>query len=107
VVTVQSVPAQASLFVGNLGAVGSGPVAFAQGSPSSGLSYTYSGLSSTTDDVSFSNNGGVSFAYTPVADASGYDPAVTHIRVNPKGVFAGASASGSPNFTISYRVKVK
>lgn len=104
---VQSVPAQASLFVGNLGGAGSGPVAFAQGSPSSGLGYTFSSLASGIDDLAFSNNGGVSFGYTPVADAAGYDPAVTHIRVSPKGVFAGASGSGSPGFTISYRVKVK
>jgi hypothetical protein len=107
VTVVQSVPAQASLFVGNLGGAGSGPVAFAQGAPPSGLSYAYSGLASTTDDLAFSNNGGSSFAYTPVADASGYDPAVTHIRVTPNGVFAGASGSGSPRFTISYRIKVQ
>lgn len=104
---VQSVPAQASLFVRDLGAAGSGPVAFAQGAPSSGLSYSYSSLASATDDIAFSNNGGASFGYVPVADSTGYDPAVTHIRVTPKGVFAGASGSGSPGFTISYRVKVK
>lgn len=107
VVVVQSVPAQASLFVRDLGAAGSGPVAFAQGSPSSGLSYSYSGLSSTTDDIAFSNNGGASFVYTPVADAAGYDPAVTHIRVTPKGSFAGSTGAGSPGFTVSYRIKVK
>jgi len=107
VVVVQSVPAQASLYVGDLGAGGSGPVAFTQGSPPSGLSYAYSGLTSTADDLAFSNNGGVSFAYTPVADASGYDSAVTHIRVSPRGLFAGASGSGSPSFTISYRITVK
>ena len=84
-----------------------GALGFAQGTPSSGLSYTYSSLSSTTDDLGFSNNGGASFAYTPVADANGFDPAVTHIRVSPKGLFAGASGSGSPGFTISYRIKVK
>jgi hypothetical protein len=107
VVTVQSVPAQAALYVGDLGAAGSGPVGFAQGSPSSGLSYAYTGLASTTDDLAFSNNGGASFGYTPVPDASGYDSAVTHIRVSPRGLFAGASGSGSPSFTISYRIKVK
>lgn len=107
VAVVQSVPAQAVLYVSDLGAAGSGPVAFAQGTPSSGLSYSYSSLASTTDDLAFSNNGGSSFVYTPVPDGTGYDPAVTHIRVSPKGVFAGASGSGSPNFTVSYRVKVK
>ncbi|HEX8380634.1 MAG TPA: DNRLRE domain-containing protein [Allosphingosinicella sp.] len=104
---VQSVPAQASLYVGDLGAAASGPLAFAQGSPSSGLSYAYSGLASTSDDLAFSNNGGVSFVYTPAPDPAGYDPAVTHIRVSPKGVFAGASGSGSPSFTVSYRIRVK
>jgi hypothetical protein len=107
VVVVQSVPAQASLYVGDLGGAGSGPVAFVQGSPSSGLSYAYSSLASTTDDLAFSNNGGSSFGYTPVADASGFDSAVTHIRVTPRGTFAGTSGSGSPGFTISYRIKVK
>jgi hypothetical protein len=107
VTVVQSVPPQASLFVGDLGAAGSGPVAFAQGSPSSGLAYTYSSLASAADDLAFSNNGGSSFGYTPVVDSTGYDPAVTHIRVSPKGVFAGSSGTGSPGFTLSYRIKVK
>jgi len=107
VAVVQSVPPQSSLFVGDLGAAGSGPVAFAQGSPSSGLAYAFAGLASTADDLAFSNNNGLSFAYTPAADTSGYDPAVTHIRVTPRGTFAGATGSGSPNFTLSYRIKVK
>jgi hypothetical protein len=107
VVVVQPVPAQSSLYVGDLGAAGSGPVAFVQGSPSSGLAYSYSGLASTADSLAFSNNGGSSFGYTPVPDPLGFDPAVTHIRVSPTGLFAGASASGSPSFTISYRIKVK
>jgi hypothetical protein len=107
VVVVQSVPAQASLYVGDLGAAGSGPVAFVQGSPSSGLAYSYSGLASTADNLAFSNNGGASFGYTPVPDSAGFDPAVTHIRVSPTGLFAGSSGSGSPSFTISYRIKVK
>lgn len=107
VVVVQSVPPQSSLYVGDLGAAGSGPVAFAQGSPSSGLAYSYSSLASTTDNLAFSNDGGASFGYTPVPDPDGFDSAVTHIRVSPTGLFAGASGSGSPSFTISYRVKVK
>jgi hypothetical protein len=106
-VVVQSVPAQTSLFVRDLGIAGSGPVAFAQGTPSSGLGYAYSGLASTTDGLAFSNNGGVSFGYTPVPDSTGYDPAVTHIQVTPTGTFAASSGSGSPNFTLRYRVKVK
>lgn len=107
VVVVQPVPANTSLYVGNLGGAGSGPVAFAQGTPSSGLTYTFTSLASTTDSLSFSSNNGVSFAYTPVADAAGYDATVTHIRVAPQGIFAPSSGSGSPSFTVSYRVKVE
>ena len=107
VVVVQSVPAQSALYVGDLGGPGSGPVAFTQGSPSSGLAYAYAGLASTTDDLGFSNDGGAGFAYTPTPDANGYDPAVTHIRVAPRGIFAGSSGSGSPSFTLSYRIRVQ
>jgi hypothetical protein len=64
-------------------------------------------LSSTTDDVAFSNDNGVTYAYTPVPDATGYDAAVTHIRVIPKGTFAVSSAAGNPSFTLSFRIKVK
>jgi hypothetical protein len=104
---VQSVPPQSSLYVRDLGAAGSGPLAFAQGTPSSGLTYSYTSLASTTDDIAFSNNNGVSFAYTPVADANGFDAAVTHIRVSPKGIFAGSAGAGSPSFTVSFRVQVR
>jgi hypothetical protein len=100
------VPANTTLFVGNLGAVGSGPVAFTDGTPASGLTYTFTSLASTTDDVDFSNNGGVSYAYTPVPDGSGFDANVTNIRINPKGVFAAAGGS-NPYFQVSFRVKVK
>lgn len=106
-VLVQAVPPQTSMFVNDLGGAGSGPLTFAQGSPSSGLTYTFTSLSSTTDDVSFSNDNGATYAYTPVPDAGGYDGAVTHIRVAPKGIFAGAGGSGSPSFTLSYRFKVE
>ncbi|HEX8535070.1 MAG TPA: DNRLRE domain-containing protein [Allosphingosinicella sp.] len=105
-VVVQAVPTQTSLYVKDLGSTGSGPLTFAQGTPTSGLTYTYTSLSSTTDDVSFSNDNGATYNYTPVPDASGYDGAVTHIKVSPKGTFAAAGSSGSPNFTISYRFKV-
>ena len=106
VVIVARIPAGTRMFVGNLGGTGSGPVSFVQGSPSSQLSYAYSSLASTSDDIAFSNNGGVSFGYTPVPDASGYDAAVTHLRVSPRGTFAGATGSGSPGFTLGFRVKV-
>lgn len=106
VAIVMPLPAQAELFVGDLGSAGSGPVAFVQGSPSSGLSYTYASRSSTADDLAFSNNGGAGFGYVPVPDAQGYDRAVTHVRVAPKGVLAG-SAGTPPNFTLRFRTRIR
>ena len=65
---------------------------FQDGSPASGLTYTYTSLASTTDDVDFSNDGGTTWTYVPVPNGSGVDPAVTHIRIRPKGTMAANSA---------------
>jgi hypothetical protein len=106
VVIVDAVPANTALFVGDLGGAGSGPVSFVDGAPSSGLSYSFMSLASAADDVSFSNNGGASFVYTPVPDANGVDSTVTHIRINPKGTM-NAAGGGNPNFSIVFRVRVE
>ncbi len=109
VVMTDPIPANTDLFVGDLAGAGSGPVTFVDGTPGSGLTYTFTSLASTTDDVSFSSDGGTSFTYTPAPDVNGVDPAVTHIRVNPKGVYAGDAVAGapSPNFTLNFRVRVE
>lgn len=102
-----SVPANMRLYVGDVGGVGSGPVAFTNGTPSSGLSYSFTSLSSTTDSIAFSNNGGATYTYTPVPDADGYDSNVTHFRVTPTGTFAGASSGNNPNFQLQLRMQVR
>lgn len=99
VIVTDALPANLALFVGTY-APGPGPVAFTAGS--SGLTYSFTSLSSTSDDLSFSNNNGASFAYTPVADANGVDTNVTHIRINPKGSMAPGSS-----FTINLRAMVE
>jgi uncharacterized repeat protein (TIGR01451 family) len=106
-VVVDNVPAGMKAFVGDLGGVGSGPVIFTNGPTSSGLSYTYTSLASTTDSVSFSNNGGVSFAYTPVPDASGYDVNVTHIKISPTGSFAGKTGATDPSVSMQVQMQVR
>ncbi|HKS56272.1 MAG TPA: right-handed parallel beta-helix repeat-containing protein [Steroidobacteraceae bacterium] len=106
VAIVDAVPANTALYVQDLGVSGSGPLAFTNGSPSSALTYTFSGLANGGDDLEFSNNGGTSWAYTPVANANGCDPAVTHIRVKPKGTMAAASGAGNPYFEVRFRVRV-
>jgi hypothetical protein len=76
-----------------------------QGSPSSGLTYAFTSLSSTTDNVDFSNNGGSTYTYTPVPDSNGFDAAVTNIRISPQGIFA-ASSGTNPYFQVRFRVRV-
>ncbi|MBC7945306.1 MAG: DUF11 domain-containing protein [Burkholderiales bacterium] len=96
VVITDALPANTNLFVGDFGSVGSGPVAFTNGAPSSGLTYI------RATDLSFSNDGGASYTYTPTANANGVDPAVTHVRINPKGVFNAGS-----NFTLTFRIRIE
>ena len=99
---VDPTPAGTDMAVNDFGGTGSGPAAFVQGSPSSTLTYSYAGLASQTDDIDFSNNGGAAWTYVPVANASGVDPAVTHVRLQPKGSMAAFS---SFSFRLRYRVR--
>jgi len=105
VIVSDPIPANTKLFVGNFGLPGSGPVAFVNGTPSSALTWTFSGLGNLTDDLEFSNDGGTTWAYVPVPDAQSCDAAVTHIRMRPKGVMPG-NGSGNPSFQLQFRVLV-
>ena len=100
VFVLDAVPANTDLFVGDLGGAGTGPVAFA--ALGSGLTYTFTSLASATDDVGFSSDGGATFTYGPTPNANGVDPAVTHIRINPKGSFNAASS-----IQLQFRVRVE
>jgi uncharacterized repeat protein (TIGR01451 family) len=103
---VDPVPANTMLYVGNLVGSSGGPVSFADAG--SGLVYTYAALSSLVDDLEFSKDNGSTWSYTPVPDGSGYDAAVTTLRVNPKGRMNGWSGSGEyPGFTLGFKVKLK
>ena len=70
-------------------------MAFVNGTPSSALTWTFTALNSTTDDLDFSNDGGATWTYVPAADAQGCDVAVTDIRMRPKGTMPGQS-DGQP-----------
>jgi hypothetical protein len=95
-----------ALRVADLGTAGSGPVEFRDGNllgnglTGSGLSYAFTGLASTTDDVDFSD--GVSWTYAPVADAAGLDARVRAIRVTLRGTHATGAA-----FRLRYRVVIR
>ena len=103
VVVIDPIPAHSTLYVGDLGQP-SGPVAFIDTPPLSGLSFN------PATDLSFSMDGGSHFNLGPadlVADADGCDARITHIRVNPKGVFNGVSGAQVPEFTLQFRVRVQ
>lgn len=78
------------------------PVAFTDGSPVSGLTYSYISLGSTTDNLQFSNDNGSTWTYVPTADADGCDAAVTNFRLTPQGAFKPSSS-----FTLRTRYKIK
>jgi len=101
-----SIPINTSLYVNDISGAGTGPIRFVDGSPPSGLNYTFTSPASNTDDISFSNNGGATFNYTPSPDANGVDTNVTDIRVSPQGQFLAVSGLGSPSFTVKFRVIV-
>lgn len=99
-IVTDAIPAKTKLCVADLNGAGSGPVVAS--TLLTGLTYTFTSLSSTSDDLEFSNNSGSTYVYTPVADSDGCDAAVTNIRIKPKGNQAIAAA---PAFR--FRVMVK
>jgi hypothetical protein len=103
------IPANTELFVNDLGGAGSGPVLMIDGTApvNSGLTYTFTSLASTTDDIEFSNDNATSWTYTPVADADGYDANVTDIRVNPRGVMRASNGTDTPTFMLRFQVRVQ
>lgn len=107
VTVTDSIPANTEMFVGDIAASGSGPLAFIDGSTSSTLSYTFAALGSSTDDLEFSSDGGATFSYTPVPDADGFDSNVTHFRGLTGGAFAASNGINNPGFSFQFRVRVQ
>lgn len=102
IIVSDATPTNLALFVGDTGGTGSGPVVATDGSPASGLGYTFTSLASTTDSVDFSNNNGTTWTYTPVPDSLGTDTSVTNIRIKPTG---SMGVGRSATLTLRYRVK--
>jgi hypothetical protein len=106
-VFVDPIPLQMELYVRDIGAVGSGPVLFVNGTISSTLTYTFVALASTIDDLAFSSDHGATWEHVPTPNVDGFDSAITHIRVSLKGAFAKAACGNSPSCTIQYRVRLR
>jgi len=104
-VITDPIPANTRLYVADLAAPGTGPVAFVQGTPSSALTWTYTALNNLTDDVDFSNDGGLTWTYVPTPGADGSDAAVNALRLRPKGTMAG-NGGGDTWFELQFRVLI-
>jgi uncharacterized repeat protein (TIGR01451 family) len=92
VILTDPLPAQVSFFNGDID--DAGPLTtnyeFVPGT---------SGLTFAPANLTYSNNGGTSYAYTPVA---GVDPLINAIRLNPQGTMAANSS-----FTLRFRARIK
>jgi hypothetical protein len=106
-VITEAIPPNTALRVANFDGSTAGPVRFTNGTPPSGLTYTFVSLSNAGDDVAFSNNNGATYSYSPIADANGTDLAVTNIRINPKNTFLGSSAAGDPRADFAFKLVVQ
>ncbi|ATE64635.1 hypothetical protein [Rhizorhabdus dicambivorans] len=96
VTITDAIPSRVSFHVGT-----GNPVTVTIGALS-GLTYSYTSLSSSSDGLDFSNDNGATWTYTPVAGADGSDPNVTNIRVR-----TGGSQVAGDSFTIRFRAVVK
>jgi len=94
------VPANTALFVST---VSGDPIAFVDGTPTSGLLYNYA------VDVTYSSQvgGGAPFTYIPVPDAEGFDPLVTGYRIAPTGSMNGSTVVGDPSFDVVFQVRIE
>jgi len=97
IVIIDPIPANTELFVGDLGAAGSGPIGFKQGTPTSGLTWVAANASFSNDCVT----------YTSIPASSGYNSAIKCIRLNPQGTLATASGGVNPFFELSFQVRIK
>ncbi|MCD8522757.1 MAG: CCXG family PEP-CTERM protein [Saccharospirillaceae bacterium] len=105
-VLVQAIAADSEFYAGTDGAIS--PVTFVNGTGNnrSGLTFAFSSLTSTTDGLEFSSDGGNTFNYQPSAGADGFDAQVTHFRLILNGTMNPALGNLQPYFDYQYRVRL-
>ncbi|MEL7188254.1 MAG: hypothetical protein AAGK17_01775 [Pseudomonadota bacterium] len=106
VIVTEELPAELDFVVTDFSGPGSGPVAFSNGSPTTGMTCTFISLASTTDCISFSQDGS-DYSYVPSDSGDGTDPNVRFVRIQPSGFMNGNTGSGAPRFTLNLRARVQ
>jgi len=106
IIISDALPPNVALNLSDFGIPGTGPAIFLDGTPATGLGYSFSGLSSVADNIAFSTDG-TDFGYTPVPDGTGFDGAVTHFRITPSNFMEGDRGTGPTSFTLRLRAKIK
>lgn len=103
---VQAIAADSEFYVGTDSTTS--PVTFVNGSGNNrtGLTFTFDSLTSTTDSLEFSSDGGNTFGYQPDAGADGFDPAITHFRLRLDGSMNPSLGNLQPYFDYKYRVRL-
>ncbi|MEH3159558.1 MAG: spore coat protein U domain-containing protein [Sphingomonas taxi] len=99
---IYKVPAKASVALDGDGTTSATVVGFAEGSPASGTTLTYTAANSISDDVDFSADDGATWTYVPVPGNRVSEAAITHLRLRPRGAM---KAGGT--FTLSFPYLVR
>ncbi|MEE9302291.1 MAG: CCXG family PEP-CTERM protein [Thiotrichaceae bacterium] len=87
--------------------VTAGHIGFSDGSPASGLNFSYDPLNPASDDITFSDDNGASFLYIPVADAEDADSDVTQINLQPAGRLGCSNTGAAYEFSLFYDVIIE
>ena len=105
-VLVQAIAADSEFYVGTDSTTS--PVTFVNGSGNNrtGLTFTFNSLTSTTDGLEFSSDGGNTFSYQPSAGADGFDAQVTHFRLKLNGSMNPTLGNLQPYFDYQYRLRL-
>ena len=79
------------------------PFTFTNGSTSSGLSVT----SGSDANITYSNNGGSSYTYTPSCTRPCTDTAITNFKITFTGSMNGKTGATAPSFNITFNVVIQ
>ncbi|HEY4126465.1 MAG TPA: CshA/CshB family fibrillar adhesin-related protein [Gammaproteobacteria bacterium] len=80
------------------------PFTFTDGATSSGLSIV---SGTDTGNITYSNNGGTSYVYTPSCTRPCTDSTITNFKITLTGSMNGKTGGTAPSFTITYNVVIQ